>query len=219
MICPHYSSRSIGRSTGQLGAEGINLLTYLLTAYNHHRHTTVSSSASRRSSTPAPTSRGPTAVRLRAFHAVTLATGSLNAGPRLVSILPWPGAPEAAPARPSSECLVVGYGPAAGWRCFPSHRHRILLLTSYSLPFTYIYLDLNAKRARAGAVSRARAPTDDPDPTGPWGSSVRELQPAIRPWGCEHSWHPLGYISIWPVYLNLRGVCGTPSLGSVETWH
>ena len=93
-------------------------------------------------------------------------------------------------------------------------------LTSYFLLLTsYIHLDLNAKRARAGAVSRARAPTDDPDPTGPWGSSVRELRPAIRPWGCEHSWHPLGYISIWPVYLILKGVCGTPSLGSVETWH
>ena len=55
-----------------------------------------------------------------------------------------------------------------------------------------ILLDVKAKRARTGAVSRAHAPVDEPDPTGPWGSSVRELRPAIRPWGCEHSWHPLG---------------------------
>ena len=105
---------------------------------------------------------------------------------------------EQAPARPSSECLAVGYGSAAGWRCFPSHRHRILLLTSYFLLLT-LHLDIKAKRARAGEVSRAHTPADEPDPTGPWGSSVRELRPAIRPWGCEHSWHPLGYISIWPV--------------------
>ena len=50
-----------------------------------------------------------------------------------VSILPRSGAPEVAPARPSSECLAVGYGSAAGWRCFPSHPHSILLL-----PLTYL---------------------------------------------------------------------------------
>ena len=70
-----------------------------------------------------------------------------------------------------------------------------LLLTSYFLLLTpYLLLDVKAKRARAGEVSRAHTPADEPDPTGPWGSSGRELQPAIRPWGCEHLWHPLGYI-------------------------
>ena len=47
------------RSTGQLGTEGINLLTYLLLSYNNHRHTTVSSFPSHRTSTPAPPHAAP----------------------------------------------------------------------------------------------------------------------------------------------------------------
>ena len=95
--------------------------TYLLTTYNQHRHTTVSSSASHRT-----------------LHPTRLSTHAPVSGTDVDDRAP--------PTRPSSECLVVGYGSAAGWRCLPSHRHRILLITSYFLLLTSYFLLLTYLR-------------------------------------------------------------------------
>ena len=107
--CSKHSSRPGMLSISSTFRSGRRrAITYLLTPYNHHRHTTVSSSASH-----------------RALHPIRMSTHAPVSGTDFDD--------RAAPARPSSECLVVGYGSAAGWRCFPSHPHSILLL-----PLTYL---------------------------------------------------------------------------------
>ena len=90
-------------------------LTYILTTYNLHPHTTVPPSRVRRPTSPSPASRGITAVQLRAFHANTMVAGSLKAGVP-VSILPRPGAPEAAPASRHTRIpsLILPYGGEGG---------------------------------------------------------------------------------------------------------
>ena len=110
----------------------------ILTTYNHHRHTTVSPSTSRRSSTPAPASRGITAVQLRATPPRP-AAGSLNPGTcRLVSyrgreLWRWPLHDHPLSVyRQATAPKLDGDAPRP-------HRHRILLLTSYFLLLTYLH--------------------------------------------------------------------------------
>ena len=83
-------------------------ITYLLTPYNHHRHTTVSSSASHRT-----------------LHPTRLSTHAPVSGTDFDD--------RAAPARPSSECLSVGYGPVSLMAMLPVPPALHLTLTSYLL--------------------------------------------------------------------------------------
>ena len=112
--------RILFRHGGPQGGGGRrpNLHTYYLQPTPAHHRPAVSRHPSVLTS---PASRGITAVQLRAFHANTMAAGSLKAG-EPVSILPRPGAPEAAPASrhtripsPILPCGGKGAGTGRWW--------------------------------------------------------------------------------------------------------